>query len=277
MKRFLLISFMVGICGSVLPVSRANAQSYMQLADSAEYSIKRERWGDAEQFLKRALRLQPAYKGNSMLLSNLGIVQTHLGKYGEAIQSYDVGLAIGRDSVALLNNRAYTYLTMSDSDLALADLGMSLSLDSVQEWPLKMSGLIYLKKKEWDHARPRFESLMRHFPDNSSGPSGLGAISAASMDYAGALRWYEMAISVSPTEEDWFYKVLMECRLGKENQAYDDIRAALKEFPRSGNLYALHGYILRRRFQYAEAEQSRRIALDNGAEPQIIEELFGSE
>ncbi len=284
MTKFTAFKYKKGV-GALLMLLAASGCScgaeakttYMELADSAEYSIRSERWADAEQFLKRALRLQPAYKGNSMLLSNLGVVQTHLGKYGEALQSYDVGLAIGRDSVAILNNRAYTYLTMGDDESALSDLELSLSLDSIQEWPLKMSGLMWMKRSEAVKARPFFEALVRSYPDNASGPSGMGAVESAVGNYAEALVWYDKALAIAPSEEDWFYKVLLKCRLGKDSEAYDDIREALMLFPRSGNLYALQAYILKSRYQYAEAEQAKKIALDNGAEPQIVEELLGAE
>ena len=82
------------------------AQDYYERVDSADIYISRQRWEDAERTLKDALRLEPGNILNSMLLSNLGYVQHSQGKLDEAIESYNIGLAMTPNSLILKKHRA---------------------------------------------------------------------------------------------------------------------------------------------------------------------------
>ena len=93
---------------------------YVELADSADYYMKRDRWRDA---------------GRAMALwANPGVVRTHSDDYKGAMEAYDVGLASAPKSTVLLSNRAWTQLSFGHGDEALKDIDATLALDSLQAW-----------------------------------------------------------------------------------------------------------------------------------------------
>ena len=75
---------------------------YVELADSADYYMKRDRWRDAERVIVTALRHEPANPSNWLLWSNLGVVRTHSDDYKGAMEAYDVGLASAPESAVSL-------------------------------------------------------------------------------------------------------------------------------------------------------------------------------
>ena len=56
--------------------SQTLTRTYIELADSADNYMKRERWEDAERMIMGALRHEPANRSNWLLWSNLGLVST---------------------------------------------------------------------------------------------------------------------------------------------------------------------------------------------------------
>jgi tetratricopeptide (TPR) repeat protein len=65
----------------------------------------------------------------------LGIALENLGRYEEAIASYDQALAIKTDLVKVLYNKAYCYALLGKTDLALENLQRAIALNpkSVRE------------------------------------------------------------------------------------------------------------------------------------------------
>lgn len=139
MRKFLILS-LVTICA----VLSGMAQTYIQYVDSADNYIKRENWEAAERMTIAALRLKPANKLNYLLWSNLGDIRTRQQNYEGALEAFEIALASAPRKELILNNRAYTYLQMGEAEKALADIDCSLSLDSVQEWPLRIRGSLNL-------------------------------------------------------------------------------------------------------------------------------------
>lgn len=248
--------------------------NYMQLADSADYYIARNNWVKAESYIVRALKLKPAYAGNSMLLSNLGVVKTHQHKYSEALLAYESALGIGRDSTAILNNRAYTFMDMNSPSDAYADLTTSLTIDSIQEWPREMRGLLRLRNHDLTGAEEDFSTLLSQHPGNEVAYCGLGTIAQERGDLPAALSLFSKAVDCRPTEENSLQKILVLVALDHINEAYEEARNAVKRFPREGNLFAALAYIYKLRYQYVEAEETKKIALNNGADSELIDRLF---
>ena len=252
------------------------ADDYMALADSATYYIERSEWFRAEGCLVKALRLHPAYPGNSLLLSNLGIVRTHLHNYRDALQAYEAGLGIGRDSTSLLNNRAYTYLVIDHGEEAEKDLDVSLGIDSLQQWPLRMSGLLALRRGDTAKASRRFGSLVTHFPDDGNGYYGLGNLALVEGDKEKALGYFTKSVEADPNEENLYQLILLQADTGRLPEAYETARAAVRSYPKAGNLFAALAYVYRLRYQYVESDEAKKIAVDNDADKEVIDALFPS-
>lgn len=268
------------ICGFIWPGFRAAAQDedkatrYIQLADSADNLMKRERWADAEPVIIRALRLQPGNFGNALLLSNLGVVRTHLGKYDEALQAFDTGLAISPNSSVIYANRARTLLHLGEYSSALNDLNKTLSIDSIQEWPLQMRGLLLLACDSIEAARTDFTRLGRLYPKNPRSMSGLARIAEMEGKTDEALSLYDRAISLEDDPYTRFSRILLKLNTGKLPEAGEDIRESLSRYPEVPDFYLARGILHRLNYRYEEAEIDKKIALDKGADPQFVEQFL---
>lgn len=249
-------------------------EKYIQLADSADNLMKRERWADAEPVILQALRLQPGNFGNALLLSNLGVVRTNMGKYEEALESFEIGIAISPNSSVLHTNRARTRLFMSDYAGALDDLNKTLSIDSLQEWPLQMRGLLLLATDSIGSAKKDFNRLAHLYPDNARAYSGLARIAEMEGKPEEALRLYDEAISIDDDPETRFSRILLKLNIGKLQEANDDIRESLKSYPEVPDFYIARGILHRLNYRYDEAEIDKKIAIDKGADLQFVEQFL---
>lgn len=268
--RLYLLFLIFSICDVDL---LASSPEYLALADSVDNYIKKERWTDAEQSILKALRMEPGNFTNSLLLSNLGVVQTQQGRYEEALESFRLGLSIAPKSSVLYNNRARTYLHMGQYDDALEDLNKSLDIDSIQEWPLRMRGFILINKDP-EGAKRDFHKLGNYFPKNPAAMSGLAAIAEKEGHFEEALKYYNEALILEEDPEIRFSRILLKINMDKYSEASADIKEAISRYPDYGEFYLLRGYLKKLNFRYDEANVDKKIALDKGADKQLVEQLL---
>lgn len=272
----ILILFIETFCAFA---DNVDTPKYLEYVDSAEYYIRRELWGDAERMTVAALRQKPAQKVNYILWSNLGDIRSAQENYDGALIAFEIALTNAPDSykARILNNRAYTLLKMSDEDRALSDINESLELDSVQEWPLKMRGVINLNKSRLKEAERDFLSLNRHYPKNSAAYTGLGKIEAYRGESLKAESYFRRSLELEQDEETWFYLILVNIESDRLQQAKEDLLVALKRYPRSGNFYLLRGLLHKKNYENDDALIDKKIAIDFNADPHLVERFFPSQ
>lgn len=251
-----------------------SAQTYIQYVDSADYYIRREMWNDAEQMTIKALRTMPANKLNYLLWSNLGEIRNHQGDNEGAIQAFDIALASQPENASILAKRAYVYLSAKDMENALADINLSLKLDSVQEWPLQTRGNLMLNNGKYNEAEKDFNSLRHLFPKNAEANTGLGKIASARGENKKAEEFFRRSVELEDTEEARFLLVLLLINNGEVPKAKEELLTALKRYPRSGDLYLLRGVIHKINYENESAMLDRKIALDYGASPSLVNQLL---
>lgn len=247
----------------------ASSPEYLALADSADYYISREKWDLAESKIIEALRLEPANFTNSLLLSNLGLVQLRKGEDKKAIESFSLGLSISPSSTVLLNNRAHAYLGLDEIESAKVDLDRSLAIDSIQEWTLQTRGFLYLHEDNIPNALALFEKLQAEFPENTSVYAGLAEISKRTGDTEGALRYYDNILESKPEDnearEAYIYLLISS---DKYSEARSQINEALKRDPENPMFYLLRGYLHQLNYRYDEAQADKKIAISKGLSPE---------
>lgn len=277
---FLICAVLSGMAQTNISVNnnKEKTRTYMQCVDSADYYIRREMWPEAERLTIEALRLKPALKTNYVLWSNLGDIRTALGNYDEALQAFDIALTTSpvKEQPRILNNRAFAFLSAEKEDEALNDINKSLMLDSVQEWPLKMRGIISLRKGLYDKSEADFKSLKSHYPDNPASYTGLGKIESTKGNHATALSYFRKSLELEQNEETWFYIILLNIEADKLPEAREDLYTALKRYPRCGNLYLLRGLLHKKNFENDQALMDKKIAKEYGADPHLIERFLPS-
>ena len=238
---------------------------YLELADSADFFIARENWAKAEDKIIEAMRLEPANFSNSLLLANLGLVQSQKGEYSKAIESLSLGLNIAPSSTVLLNNRAHTYLLVDSITKAIQDLDKSLQIDSLQEWTLQTRAFIYLQDSDINNASKLFFKIKKEFPDNSSIYSGLAAINEIEGNQSEALKNYKTALSLNPQDEEAREAfIFLLINADNYSEARLEIRKALEINPENPMFYLLRGYLHRLNYRMDEAQADKKIAISKG-------------
>lgn len=241
---------------------------YLELADSADFFIARENWDKAESKILEALRLEPANFSNSLLLSNLGLIQTQKGEYSKALHSLSLGLSIAPSSTVILNNRAHTYLLMDSVSSAVKDLDKSLGFDSLQEWTLQTRAYIYLQDSDISNANLLFNKIKKEFPKNSSVYSGLAAINETEGNDELALENYKTALSMKPEDDEAREAyIFLLIKSERYTDARSQIREALEINPENPMFYLLRGYLHRLNFRLDEAQADKKIAISKGLDP----------
>lgn len=244
---------------------------YIELADSADFYIARENWEKAEATIIQALRLEPANFTNSLLLANLGLVQTNKGEYKKALESLSLGLNLAPSSTVLLNNRAHAYLLLDSLGKAMKDLDKSLSIDSIQEWALQTRAFLYLQQNDLKNAVDLFNKIKNNFPDNSSVYSGLAAIDEQNGNFEEAKKNYIIALQKSPADEESREAYIM--LLIKSNdyaEARKKIKEGLEVNPENPVFYLLRGYLHRLNFRNDEAQADKKMAIAKGLDPKYV-------
>ena len=262
---------------SVFSSSGVFAQSYEACIDSADYYAGRKRWKEAERFTVRALRLEPANKSNWLLWANLGEIRSRLDDREGALTAYSIGLSQMPESRKMLSARAALYIEENRIEEALDDLNAALKLDSTLEWPRMMRGMIMLGENRLKEAEKDFSLLKSQYPENTHALNGLARIRALEGKPDEAVDLYAQSLAISPDDDVWFYKITLLADGGKLQEASDDLYLAMKQFPRNGNMFLLRAYIHKLRFENEEAEIDRKLALEYGADPSLVESVFHSE
>lgn len=270
MRRTSFIFLFISLFTPVL----AQNPDYVALADSADNYIKSEKWDKAEATILNALRLQPGSFSNSLLLSNLGVVRTNLGKFEEALEDFRLALSIAPESTVVRNNRSRTLLAMGKYDAALEDLNQSLDRDSTQEWPRQMRGYLHLRNNEIEKAEADFNSFKEKNPSNPSVFSGLAAIAESRGDWNAAIALYDKSICLDDNPDTRFSRILAKIHINMYSSASQDIAESIRMYPSYPDLYLLRAVLNKKNYRNAEAEADKKIAIDKGADPQFIDEIF---
>lgn len=262
-----------------LAASAAGAQSYTALADSADGYLKRERWADAARTLRQAMRIRPGNPANALLLSNLGVAQTNLGQYDDALQSFEAALALAPRSTAVLSNRARTYMSMRRNADAIADLSQALRIDSTLLWPRRMRG--WLRLAETNDVEGALQDFRYHTtaaPDSADAFRGRGIAAYYSCLYAEADSALSRAIELEPSDDEaMLWRAATRIITNQFADAAADLSKAISIAPTNGDLFMLRAYLNRLRYRNTDAESDLKNARSYGANPQLTLMLFCKE
>lgn len=270
-RLFIIFSI---ILAPIIARAAESSPLYIALADSADMFIKNERWDAAEQTIIKALRLEPANFSNSLLFSNLGIVRTNRGEYQSALEAFELGLAIAPGSAVIRNNRAMTYIMMRDYDNALLDLDKSLDIDSIQDWPLQMRGMLRVRKNDLDGAQADFSRLIKLNPFSHTAMEGLGNIEEAKGNFDDAIKYYDEAIKLYDNPETRSARILAKINSDRFSEAAEDIHQSISKYPEYADFYIWRGYLHRLNYRNDEAEADKKNAIIKGADPQYVQQFI---
>lgn len=129
----------------------------------------------------RAERALAADPRNVQRFIDLGVAQSGVRQFREAIQTFTRGLAVSPDNALLLRWRGHRYLSVRDFDRALADLTRGARIDSTVYGIWYHLGIVRFVRGEFDLAADAFRRAQPRAPDAG--------------ELAGSTDWLWMALS----------------------------------------------------------------------------------
>ena len=273
MKIITRISFAV-LAAVAFGVPDISARQYEAYIDSAENYIKRDRYAEAAECYRNALRDSPGSPLNSKIFANLGICLTETGDLDGALQAFDVALVREPSSAAILNSRAKTHLLRNDKDAAMKDLNMALTSDSLHAESLKLRAQIEMLDKEYTHALADFTTLRKVSPEDPWVAAGMAECYSATGDATKSIDLYLEAIGIEDRPEFNVALATVLINAGQLQQAADILREAIRRHPRTGELYLMRGVLHLRKYRNDDALTDKKTAISLGVEPEMAERLI---
>jgi type IV pilus assembly protein PilF len=171
---------------------------------------------------------------------NLGEAYYRQGNYPEALGEFLKSETIYPGDPFLQNDLGLTYMAMKQMDLAVKHFKKAIEIKPDYAPAINNLGIAYLNKKEWDTAIRYFKEVTEnllyatpHFPF-----SNLGWAHYNKKEYELAEKFYLKALEIDPK----FINALAGLgktytAMGRGAEAVATLEKAIKDYPRSGQLY----------------------------------------
>lgn len=252
-----------------------SAQTYQELAERAADYVEQKDYAAAEQALKAAMRKEPANPNNTMLLVNLGTVQRNLGKYDDALTSYNVAIGKYPDIAYLLHSRAALLCEMNKLNDALKDYTAIIQSYPNDIEALYRRGLIYMSNKLPAAAEEDFKKISELEPDNLLGKAALARLMKRQGEWEKAEELYTDLIYKNKMNSDLYFN-RAECYLQMKKLArmQEDLMKASEYGYNEYPLFILRGQLRLAQYDKRMAKEDFLKAQEMGADPKVIEDLL---
>lgn len=251
----------------------AFSQTYEELSERAVAATEQDSLTLAEEYIMKALKLDPANPHNALLFSNLGTIQRRQHRYEQALESYTLALNIAPHTVPILMNRAALYLELGKDEQARVDYALALDIETDNREALLMRAYIYRQKRDYKAARSDYERLLKLSPLSYNGRLGLAMLEQKEGNYEEALSLLNKMIVDKADEATQImaplYAVLYVARAGVEkdmqhiDMALIDLEDAIKLDPSQSEAYLMRGqiYLSQKKKELAKRDFEKAVTL----------------
>lgn len=251
----------------------AFAQTYEELGERAVAATEQDSLTLAEEYIMKALKLEPANPHNALLFSNLGTIQRRQHQYDKALESYTLALNIAPRTVPILMNRAALYLELGKDELARVDYALVLDIEAFNQEALLMRAYIYRQMRDYKSARSDYERLLKLNPQSYNGRLGLAMLEQKEGRYKEALSILNSMITDKADGATQItaplYAVLYVARAGVEkdmqhiDMALIDLEEAIQLDPSQSEAYLMRGqiYLSQKRKELARRDFEKAVTL----------------
>ena len=262
---FALSFTLVGFAQALKPKSYTQwvtkSADYMELnmLDSAEYA------------LNQAIMNDPDNENNTWLMTSLGTIQQHLGKYDAAYMSLTSALSKHPKSVFILHQRAGLLMEMERWDEARADYNTILKVDSLDIEALYNRGVLKLEMKDTEGAQKDFEMAAQYGEYSPYGLLGKALVHRLNEEWEDAEKIYTSILNEYPQMTDIYLK-RAECylHLDQLSRLSADLQeVASKEFA-NPTFYFLRGQMRLKQFDKVAARSDFKKAEELGVESDFL-------
>ena len=247
---------------------------YFLLMGQADEAIKNEKYQDAVSRLVEAMGVRPDSPTNVLLMSNLGMVYSMMGKDSLALETLDRAHELAPSMVTVLENRGRISLKMARDADAYADFSKVIALDSLNMTARYYRGMIALYQGNAEVAGGDFEVLAGCYPESDETLVAMATYNALLRRDREAIPYYKKLIEKDPSPE--FYASLAGCYLGTDNltDAAETIAKGLELYPQDAELYYYRAWLNRDRYLLKDARADAQTAIRLGADARKVQRLF---
>jgi tetratricopeptide (TPR) repeat protein len=165
-------------CAAVIPAAAASSAQSLQYRSPAGVEYRSQRDTGAVARAQSALAADPR---NLERIIQLGVAQSGVRQFREAIETFTSGLALAPHDPVLYRWRGHRYLSVREFDRAMADLTKGFQLDSTNYGILYHLGIVRYSRSDFAGAADAFQRAQPRAPDAG--------------ELAGATDWLWMSLS----------------------------------------------------------------------------------
>lgn len=259
---------------ATVTVTAQDTGRYFDLMGEADKAIANGQWSEAEEKLLEALRSQPANPSNILLMSNLGMVQYHAGRYDEAIATLNDAHYMAPASVTVLLNRARVLAETGHIEDAYRDYGTIMKLDTTLVEPCFYHAMIALDSG--DSATTAADITRMKQIDESH---RLTSLAEATMlistgKYADAIPPLSRVIEKEPAAEYYASRALCRLMTSQLGDAADDIASGIELDPLNGELYLYRAMLNKMRYRPDDARKDADRAIELGIKESVVKSMI---
>ena len=247
---------------------------YYLLCGQADAAIKDGKFDEAAARLIDAMSVRPDSPQNILLLSNLGMVYSYMGRDSLALATLDEALRRAPSMRTVLSNRAHVLLNMGRDSEAMRDFTAVIASDSLNTDARFYHGTISLYNGALQSAEKDFQVLESVAPDATDTAIALSTLYSMTGRDKEAIPYLKKVISIEPSPI--YYSTLAGCFLSLQelSNASEIIGEALKKYPNDPELYYYRAMLNRDRYRLDEAKADAQKAVKLGLSPAKASSLF---
>ncbi|MBF0320915.1 MAG: tetratricopeptide repeat protein [Nitrospirae bacterium] len=154
-----------------------------------------QHWSNSITLYKHAI---DATGGNIVAHYNLGLVYAEMGRYDEAIESYESALRINPTDCKSLHNLGLALMNKGKPDEATLYFKRAIGVDPGYVKSYVAYGNVLLKQNRYAEAMEKYRRANEIEPELPSALNGIGVVMALAGDPEGALKMFDKALAVNP-------------------------------------------------------------------------------
>lgn len=172
--------------------------TYEGLITASYDALDEDKIAEAEEYLKAAMRLEPANPSNGLLFVNLGTLQRQQKKYSDAEISYTCAISLLQDNTVAYSSRASLFSEMEEYAKAVDDYTVIISRNEKDEDALYERALCRLMSNDTLGARLDLEQIDKLNPNSAKSRLGMAQVYKAMGENAMAVDLYDALIKANP-------------------------------------------------------------------------------
>lgn len=247
---------------------------YFLLCGQADQAIAEGRYEEAAARIIDAMSVRPRAAENVLLLSNLGMVYSYMGRDSLALATLDEAHRQAPAMRTVLANRARVLLKNGRDREAYRDFSDVLAADSLNAEALYYHGTIALYTGDTATAERDFSVLQSVAPDDIDTATALSGLYTATGRHAEAVPYLQRLTKDDPSPEYFGALATELLALDRISEASTAIADGLAKYPDSAGLYLCRARLNRARYRMDEARADARRAVELGASQAQAKAIF---